>query len=197
MKLKLYLLILSAIAFQTVYAQDYSQPNQHDTTRILVKKTRIPVRSWGDGGAGFGIDYGGLVGARADFYPNPYMAVFGAVGWEIIGIGWNTGILARLLPADGTHGARPYFKVMYGVNAVSQVSGKSGYDAMYYGVTVGFGLETRFGRSRKNGINFDFNVPFRSPEYFDTLDRMKNDKSLTMKSTPLPITISIGYVVEF
>ena len=197
MKPTLYLLLLCSLAFTTVSGQNFTQPDEHDTTRILIKSAPVAVHVWGDAGAGFGLDYGGLIGARADFYPIPYLAVFGAVGWEMIGIGWNTGVLARLIPADGMHGVRPYFKAMYGVNAVTQVDGKAGYDAMYYGLSIGFGLETRFGRSKRSGINFDLNFPFRSPEYFSTLNRMLNDPSLEMKNTPLPITISLGYVVEF
>ena len=171
-----------------------------DTLHYAVIKTKIqhkPERRWGDGGIGFGIDYGGLIGVKATFYPIKYMGIFAAGGWELIGIGWNVGVLGRIIPADGTHTARPYLKVMYGVNAVTKVSGMNGYDKMFYGFTVGAGLEIRFGRRRASGINLDLNVPFRSPDYFLQVSNMKNNPQITMTSSTIPITISIGYNVEF
>ena len=183
-----------------ILAQEKTNQVTNDTIPTLKsqKKTKMkPDRRWGDGGAGLGLDYGGLVGVKASFYPIKYMAVFGAVGWEIIGIGWNAGILGRIIPADGKHGTRPYLKVMYGVNGATQVKGKNGYDEMFYGLTVGAGLELRFGKIKKNGINIDLNVPFRSPGFYDMLSRIKDDPQIDLKNEPWPVTISVGYMVEF
>jgi hypothetical protein len=130
--------IVALFAIQTVSGQENPQRAIIDTMTFA----RHPVkaeRRWGDGGVGIGIDYGGLIGVRASFYPVSYMAIFAAGGWEVIGIGWNAGVLGRLLPADGKHGYRPYLKVMYGVNGVTKVSGKAGYDKMFYGLTTGIG----------------------------------------------------------
>lgn len=190
------LFLLLSIVIQTVSGQDNPQRAIIDTT-TFAKHPVEAERRWGDGGVGIGLDYGGLIGVKATFYPISYMGIFAAGGWEIIDIGWNVGCLARLLPTDGKHGARPYLKVMYGVNGVTKVTGKSGYDKMFYGVTVGIGLEARFGRTKKSGLNLDLNVPFRSPQYFDMIDRMKRDPQLTMKNSTIPIAISFGYNVEF
>ena len=173
---------------------------QQDTVhkKVQVKSIpRTPERRWGDAGIGLGLDYGGLVGVKGTFYPIKYMGIFASVGWEIVGVGWNAGILGRLLPADGTRGARPYLKVMYGANAVTKVSGMSGYDKIFYGFTIGVGLETRFGRKRASGLNLDLNVPLRTPDYFEQVNNMKNNPKITMNNSTIPITISIGYNVEF
>ncbi|MDD4603164.1 MAG: hypothetical protein PHF97_05105 [Bacteroidales bacterium] len=154
-------------------------------------------RRWGDGGAGIGLDYGGLIGAKATFYPIPYMGVFVAGGWELVDFGWNVGFFGRLFPADGKHGLRPYLKVMYGVNGATKVNGKSGYDAIFCGVTTGVGLEIRFGKLKKNGINVDLNVPFHSPDFFDQVSRMNNDPSVKASTSIVPIAVSVGYNVEF
>jgi len=173
---------------------------QQDTMKkkIPVKHARpAPERRWGDGGIGLGLDYGGLVGIKGTFYPIKYMGIFASVGWEIIGVGWNAGVLGRLFPADGTRGARPYLKVMYGANAVTKVDGMSGYDKIFYGFTVGIGLEIRFGRRKASGLNLDVNVPLRTPDYFEQVNNMKNNPNITMNNSTLPIAISIGYNVEF
>ena len=157
MKLKIYLPLLFLFICQIAAAQDNTKLVTQDNTQPVVKDTAVAVkpqlkaeRRWGDGGAGIGIDYGGLIGVKATFYPLAYMGVFAAVGYELIGLGWNVGCLGRIIPADGRHAVRPYLKVMYGVNGVTKVTGKSGYDKMFYGVTPGFGLETRFGKHKKN-----------------------------------------------
>jgi hypothetical protein len=193
----LYLLFfVSLFAIQTMSGQGNSQRAIIDT--ITFKKPPVKAeRRWGDGGIGFGLDYGGLLGVRASFYPVSYMGIFASGGWELIGIGWNAGVLGRLFPADGKHGVRPYLKAMYGMNGATTVSGRGGYDKMFYGITTGIGLEVRFGRNKKNGLNLDLNVPFRSPEYFEMVDRMKRDPSLKMNNSTLPIAISLGFVAEF
>ena len=163
MKQLYFLFILALFTTFTVSGQE----NQHGVIIDTTTFAKHPVkaeRRWWDGGVGLGLDYGGLIGVKATFYPVSYMGIFASGGWEVIGIGWNAGCLGRLLPADGKHGVRPYLKVMYGVNAVTKVTGKNGYDKMFYGVTVGIGLEVRFGRAKKNGLNLDLNVPFRSPQ---------------------------------
>jgi hypothetical protein len=200
MNRKIGLFILAILIHYGLSAQDDSRLITKDTTIVALLKAKPavkPERRWGDGGVGFGIDYGGLIGAKATFYPIPYMGIFAAGGYELIGLGWNVGCLGRIIPADGTHGARPYLKVMYGVNGVTKVTGKSSYDKMFYGVTIGFGLETRFGRMKKSGINIDLNVPFRSPDFFDQVNQIKNDPQVKMTNSPIPISVSIGYNVEF
>ncbi|NCA77824.1 MAG: hypothetical protein EOM90_15965 [Alphaproteobacteria bacterium] len=200
MKKHIVLVMIMLMPLTVILAQEKTNQVTNDTIPAVKsqKKTKMkPDRRWGDGGAGLGLDYGGLIGVKASFYPIKYMAVFGAVGWEIVGIGWNVGILGRIIPADGKHGTRPYLKVMYGVNGATQVKGKNGYDEMFYGLTVGAGLELRFGKIKKNGINIDLNVPFRSPEFFDMVSRIKNDPQIDLKNDPWPVTISVGYMVEF
>jgi hypothetical protein len=68
---------------------------------------------------------------------------------------------------------------------------------MFYGVTPGIGIETRFGLMRRSGLNVDLNVPIRSSAYFDHINQMKNDPSIEMKNSTIPISISIGYHFEF
>ncbi len=196
MKKMVAFVLMTILATNLLMAQDHVKPSLNDVP-VLTKQKPKAERRWGDAGFGLGLDYGGLVGVKATFYPIPYMGVFGAVGWEMIGIGWNVGCLGRLIPANGTHTARPYLKAMYGVNGATKVTGKSGYDEMFYGFTAGIGVETRFGKHKQSGINIDLNFPFRSPEFFDQIARMKSDPELDMTQSPIPIAISIGYNFEF
>jgi hypothetical protein len=196
MKNMILILCIMTLSGNFLMGQEPIKPKVTDSSASVNHDVKAE-RRWGDGGVGIGLDYGGLIGVKATFYPIPYMGVFGAVGWELIDIGWNVGCLGRILPADGKHAARPYLKAMYGVNGVTKVEGKSVYDKLFYGFTAGIGLETRFGKKKKSGINLDLNVPFRSPEYFHQISQMKNDPQIKMTNSPLPIAISIGYSAEF
>jgi len=176
-----------------------AQPLDTDSTRYKVKSIHewSPEHRWGDAGAGLGIDYGGLIGVKVTFYPMNYMGIFAAGGWEFFAFAWNVGVFGRFVPANRGHAARPYLKVMYGVNGVTKVSGMTSYDKIFYGWTVGAGLETRFGKKRKSGINLDLNVPFRTPDFFNQVNTMKSDPDVTNVSSIIPITISVGYVIEY
>jgi hypothetical protein len=155
------------------------------------------TRHYVDLGLGFGLDYGGLIGVKAAYIPIPYLSVFAAGGWELIGVGWNVGVIGRISPTGGLQKMRPYAKVMYGVNGVITVSGKPVYDQMFYGVSAGIGLEARFGRSRRDGFNIDLNIPFRSPEFFNELNVIKADPEVEITNDMLPFTFSVGYHHEF
>jgi len=196
MKRNFYLLLIGLFCVQIAVGQDISKLIVKDTA-IIIRQNKKTERRWGDFGFGLGLDYGGLVGVKFTFYPISHMGIFAAGGWELIGLGWNVGCLGRLFPANGKRALRPYLKVMYGVNGVTKVVGKSSYDKMFYGFTTGIGLETRFGRRKKSGINIDLNIPFRSPKFYDQVYTMEHDPEITMKNSILPITISLGYQFEF
>jgi hypothetical protein len=86
---------------------------------------------------------------------------------------------------------------MYGVNAATYVSGTSKYNEVYIGLTPGVGIEFMFGSKKKNGIDIDINVPIRSSDYYNTLNAMKHDKSMTSVREAWPVTFSFGYHHEF
>ena len=195
MKSSLCLFFLFCFSIHTVFGQSKPDSIRHDTLSV-VKHQKKPERRWCDGGFGFGLDYGGIFGVKATFYPISYMGVFAAGGWDLVNMGWNAGVLGRLLPADGRYAVRPYLKVMYGVNGVTKVSGKSSYDKMFLGATVGAGLEVRFGKKRKTGLNFDFNIPFRSPQFYDQVNKMKSDPQIKMSNSILPFAVSLGFCTE-
>jgi hypothetical protein len=86
---------------------------------------------------------------------------------------------------------------MYGCNSIIIVDGTSQYDQVYNGFTVGAGLEFRFGKTKKNGFDFDLNIPLRIPDFWEDYDTMKNDPGLEVTAEPLPVAVSVGYHHEF
>jgi hypothetical protein len=193
------IITLLFLAIASIGRAQETLPGSSVSPDTTIRKTLVvvPEKRWGDIGAGFGLDYGGLLGVKGTFNPIPYLGVFVAGGLQIGGYGWNTGIIGRVLPALSTRSVRPYAKVMYGVNAATKVDGKPEYDGLYTGLTAGIGSEFRFGRKRLVGLNLDLNVPFRSPEFYETYNNMLDDPSVELANKVLPIAISVGFHVDF
>lgn len=137
-------------------------------------------------GIGMGLDYGGL-GGKLSVQPVPQVSIFGGLGYNLNGMGYNVGIAGRFLPEAK---ACPYVSLMYGYNGVVVIDGMSSENKTYYGVSLGAGVELK----TRNGKfwNFELILPFRSEEYHDQIDRLMNDPNIEM-TEPLPITIAVGY----
>lgn len=150
-----------------------------------------------DFGAGYGLDYGGLVGVKASYIlPFPHISIFGAAGVQVKGFGWNAGTTFHILPENNKYLFRPNVKIMYGINRSTIVIGASKYDKMFTGFTPGVGFEFMFGRKKANGFDLDLNIPISSQKFTDHLEMIDNDPYIG-PMTMLPIAFSIGYHHEF
>ena len=150
-----------------------------------------------DIGFGLGLDYGGILGIKVGYSPFKYLNLFIASGLHFSGFGWQVGGMGYMMPKTTKNLIRPYFKVMYGINASIYVDGTDKYNRLYQGFSVGSGLEFRFGRKKKHGFNVELNYPFRSKEFYDDQDELKNNPMIENFQELAPITISMGYHMEF
>ena len=161
----------------------------------IVQKYEFPRYS--DIGLGLGLDYGGVLGAKFTYTPIKYLGIFVAGGLQLGGFGWQAGAKGYLIRKTSKKGFRPNVKVMYGVNAAIYVIDADQYNDLYLGPSLGPGIEIRFGRLKKSGLDFDLNFPIRSQQFYDDWEDLKNDPNIEIQSDPLPFTISIGYHMEF
>jgi hypothetical protein len=161
----------------------------------IVQKYEFPRYS--DIGLGLGLDYGGVLGAKFTYTPIKYLGIFVAGGLQLGGFGWQVGAKGYLIRKTSKKGFRPNLKVMYGVNAAIYVIDADQYNELYLGPSLGPGIEIRFGRLKKSGLDFDLNFPIRSQQFYDDWEYLKNDPNIEIQSDPLPFTISIGYHMEF
>lgn len=145
-------------------------------------------------GIGFGLNYGGI-GLNLTYAPIKYVSFTVHGGFNLVD--FNAGIGANVYLNPRTKMYRPNLKVMYGYNAVIKIYGLDEYDKTYYGLTIGFGNELRFGSSKKHGLDVDLLVPFRSQEAYDDAKRVKNDPRVETFTDFIPIAISFGYHVDF
>lgn len=176
-----------------LFAQEDAIPVRDD--KIVKPAVDLPHHI--DFGLGLGLDYGGFLGLQVGFAPVKHLTLFGAVGYYILQVGWNAGIKILLFPKTTKKTFRPFLKGMYGSNSIITADGLDEYDKVYKGFTVGLGMEFRFGTKKQNGFDIDFNVPLRTPDFWDDYNRMKNDPRLEVIQGPIPIAFSVGYHYEF
>jgi hypothetical protein len=162
-----------------------------------VNAASVPSNHFMDFGTGLGLDYGGLVGINYAYMPIPYISFFIATGWELITLGWNTGIKIHVLPQDSKHVFRLNFKAMYGVNGATVIIGESDYDKTFVGFTPGIGFEFMFGSQKKNGFDIDLNFPIHGSDFDAQVKRIKADYRVSNFNDPLPVAFSMGYHHEF
>jgi hypothetical protein len=121
------------------------------------------------------------------FAPVKWVALFGAIGYNLNGAGYNGGLVFRVLPDKKVC---PYVTGMYGYNAVIVIEGLSERNKTYFGPSLGGGIELRM--RNRNFWNFGLLFPFRSAEFRDDFDDLKNNPSIEI-TEPLPVQISVGY----
>ncbi|MBL7845293.1 MAG: hypothetical protein KF846_14110 [Cyclobacteriaceae bacterium] len=138
-------------------------------------------------GLGIGLDYGGI-GGRATFSPIPSFGVFGSLGYAIAGVGFNAGLQYRISPDNNIV---PVLTAMYGYNAALKVTGAFEVNELYYGPSLGAGVEFKSKRNTKNYFSLELLVPFRDSQFDKDREFYKN---LGVEFNDVfPVTISLGY----
>lgn len=139
-------------------------------------------------GFGFGLDYGGF-GLKGILTPAPHLGLFLGLGYNFVGLGYNLGAQYRIAPDKNVN---PFLTAMYGYNGVIYVSGAPQYNGTFYGPSIGGGLEFKSKKKPKNFYSFELLVPFRSQQFTDSYNALKNNSSITFKNSPLPVAFSFG-----
>jgi len=144
-------------------------------------------------GLGAGIDYGGF-GGRFTYLPAEKFGLFGALGYNMESVGFNGGILYKFIPEKKV---TPTISAMYGYNGVIIVKGASEYNGTYYGPSLSAGVEWKVGNNPKNYWNLELIIPFRSQEFTDDWDAIKDNPDFDVQNDILPVAFSIGYHFGF
>lgn len=144
-------------------------------------------------GLGMGLDFGGF-GGNLLVYPNNNIGLFAGLGYALAGLGFNAGTKIRF-SQPGTR-INPYVVAMYGYNAAIKVVGASNYNKMFYGPTVGFGLD--FENPNSSGYwTAALMIPFRKAEVEQYMDELENNHGIQFQSRMFPIAFSVGYRFKF
>jgi hypothetical protein len=139
-------------------------------------------------GLGGGLDYGGF-GGRLTVMTSEKFGVFGALGYNLVGTGFNGGVAYKVRPSKR---ACLVFGAMYGYNGVIKIIDGDAEDETYYGPSFSAGVEVKSRRKiNANFWNFEIVLPIRPTEFQDDIRRLRNNGYEI--SEPLPIAFSIGY----
>lgn len=141
-------------------------------------------------GIGMGLDFGGF-GANVLVYPDKNFGLFGGVGYALGGIGFNAGTKIRLISKK--HNTDPYAIAMYGYNAAIKVKGASQYDKLFYGPSLGIGMDFHTTRMKRSYYSMALLVPIRSSAVNDYIDDLENHHGVNFSNELPPLAISIGY----
>jgi len=161
-----------------------------DSIKYGIIKEPIPFDK-GSLGAGLGLDYGGI-GLNFTFFPQENIGLFAAYGYAMVGLSFNAGAKYRYIP-NKTATVLPYAIAMYGYNTAIKVKNWTNYNKLYYGATVGVGLEFH---SKSKSIGYwtvAMLVPIRDPDAKQYIDELKSNPNIDVKSEPWPVVFSVGY----
>jgi len=170
------------LCFVLISIQIYAQENS--TTPVQADKISI--------GIGIGQEHGGF-GANLTAYPLRSIGIFGGLGYNMVGAGYNIGLKFRLVSAKPTAKVTPYAVAMYGYNAVIKVTGASQFDKIFYGPTVGIGIDYKSYSRSKIYYSFGINVPIRGPEVDEYIEDLKTNHNVEFKTGLIPVTFTIGF----
>ena len=118
------------------------------------------------------------------------MVMFAAGGYALAGFGYNVGAQGRILPMAKWC---PFVSAMYGYNAVIVVQGASGYNQLYYGPSVGAGVEVHRRDNPDNFWRLELILPFRPQEFQDDMDALKKNPLIDIRSEPPPFSFSVAF----
>mgnify|MGYP002664031384 CR=1 FL=1 len=160
-------------------------------TQAQLKEQSSPAPSFPFSvGLGLGMNYGGM-GANLMLKPHYNVGIFGCAGYALAGLGANAGIKV-LLNSEECHSViAPYALAMYGYNTAVVVENESDLNKLFYGATLGAGIDYR---TNRNGYwTFAILVPIRGSNVDDYMDDLKNNQGVEFKNDLFPIGVSLGY----
>ena len=110
-----------------------------------------------NGGFGFGLHYGGVLGANVTYFPLKWMGIVGACGLYWYETGYSFGTVFKP-PSEKR--VVPYLVGLWGTNAglESEVEITRKF---YTGFSFGSGIELKSRRQKKTFWNFQALIPFR------------------------------------
>ena len=153
---------------------------------LTQKKTETIIIDKMSFGFGYGQDFGGF-GLNIIAYPQENIGLFVGGGYAFAGFGYNAGIKARLTGHPISR-VNPFILGMYGYNAAIGVSNAEQLNKLFYGSTVGIGLDFRLRPELAGYWSFAILLPFRSSEVSNYIDYLKTHYGVEFKNDLLPVT---------
>jgi hypothetical protein len=143
-------------------------------------------------GLGAGLDYGGI-GINLSFFPMEHVGFFGSVGYAFAGMGTSGGIQFRTNFDKSTSSYRFYFTGMYGYQSAILIWDAREHNRLFYGLSIGAGMNIMFFKNSRSFLSFGLVVPFRNPDYQNYVDNLFSKYGIETITKPSVVNTSIGY----
>jgi len=144
-------------------------------------------------GLGRGFDFGGY-GANLTVYINKNLGLFAGGGYANVGFGFNGGAKVRFIPYKPNYKLNSFLLLMYGYNSAIAVSEAKEFNKLFYGPTIGLGIDYRPRPYMKRGyFSLAILVPFRGSDVNDYMDDLEANEGIKFESGLFPVSFSLGY----
>ncbi|MBK6964593.1 MAG: hypothetical protein IPH20_11825 [Bacteroidales bacterium] len=143
-------------------------------------------------GIGMGLDFGGI-GMNVMYNLTNSLGAYIGAGYALAGVGVNGGVTLRLVSKKPENRVIPYITGMYGYNAAIAVKDADDLNRMFYGPSIGLGIELRARSPKVSCWTFAVIVPFRSSGVQDYIDELKSNYLIEFQNELSPVLFSIGY----
>lgn len=140
-------------------------------------------------GLGVGIDFGGF-GGKLEYMFLDYGGLFVGGGYNLKGFGINGGVMLKAFPRKLL---KPYLSVMYGHTGIIVIENASQYNMTDYGFSLGTGIELK--TRNLNAWQLGIVLPFRSDEFRDHFQDLKDNPDISLPGRLFPIGISVGFKI--
>lgn len=179
--------LLSLIVFLLITVNGYTQdiPVNRDDKKNHLSSQKGETTF----GLGIGLPYG-AIGLRLGTNVADGLNLFGGVGYQISGVGYNIGLLKDFPSAGMT---QFYLTGMYGTNAAIKIVDLSEYDKVYTGPTFGLGMKINSRNTEGNYWDLGLLLPIRSSDYKNDETAVKNDPRISKFQAAWPVLIVVGY----
>ena len=143
-------------------------------------------------GVGAGYDFGGYGGSLI-YYPQRSVGVFAGVGYAVAGVGYNVGFKLRALSHRSVTPIVPFVVGMYGYYAWAAPKGYSYFNKLFYGPTVGAGVDFRPLKSKFGYLTATVLLPIRTDDAKNYIEDLNTRQSISYSHKLHAVNASIGY----
>ena len=140
-------------------------------------------------GAGTGLSYGGIGGGRLGLNVLDGFNVFGALGYQLGGFGYNLGVMKHFEAKSRT---QLYLTMMYGTNA-NFFAEDIELRKLFTGFTYGVGIKVNSRKVPGNYWDLGILYPSKSEAFSDYQKHTVALHELNDYSKPFPISFNVGY----
>ena len=140
-------------------------------------------------GLGVGLPYGGF-GLKLTQQVHTNIDLFGGIGYNLIGPGYNVGMNLNIPTGLRT---QFFFTGMYGYNAVIKIKNLEESEKAYYGFSLGTGLRLSPKKYKWSYWDFAILIPFRNQSFKDDQDFYYRSPIVDDFNKAFPLLFSVGY----